>query len=64
MNCQNELLKSIADDEFRAMLICPKRNCIVAPYDGGMDIIVDSEEKRDILKVKYRDWLSAIDDGM
>jgi hypothetical protein len=63
-NSQNDLLKSIADDEFRAMLVCPKRNCIVAPYDGGMDIIVESQEKRNELKDKYKDWLSEREDGM
>lgn len=63
-NSQNELLKNIADDEFRAMFICPKRKCIVAPYDGGMDIIVETQEKRDEIKTKYKDWLSERDDGM
>ena len=63
-NSQNKLLKNIADDEFRAMFVCPKRNYIIAPYDGGMDIIVDSEEKRNELKVKYKDWLSQREDGM
>ncbi|WP_452225817.1 DUF3885 domain-containing protein [Lacinutrix cladophorae] len=63
-NNKNELLKNIADDEFRAMFVCPKRNCIVAPYDGGMDIIVDTQEKRDELKTKYKDWLSERKDGM
>lgn len=63
-NSQNELLKNIADDEFRAMFICPKKNCIVVPYDGGMDIIVGSQEKRDKLKTKYKDWLSEREDGM
>lgn len=64
MNCQNELLKNIADDEFRAIFICPKRNCIVAPYDGGMDIIVGSQEKRDEIKAKYKDWLSEREDSL
>jgi hypothetical protein len=61
---QNKLLKNIADDEFRAMFISIKENCILAPYDGGMDIIVESQEKRDELKVKYKDWLSTREDGM
>ena len=64
INSQNKLLKNIADDEFRAMFVCPKRNCIVAPYDGGMDLIVENQEKRDILKNKYKDWLSEREDGM
>jgi len=63
-NSQNRLLKNIANDEFRAMFVCPKTNCIVAPYDGGMDIIVNSQEKRDKLKIKYKDWLSKREDGL
>ncbi|MEW7292898.1 DUF3885 domain-containing protein [Aquimarina sp. 2304DJ70-9] len=63
-NSQNEMLKKIVDDEFRAIFICPKRNCILAPYDGGMDIIVDNQEKRNNLKAKYKDWLSEREDGM
>jgi hypothetical protein len=57
-NSKNDILRAIADDEIRAMFICPSKNCIVAPYDGGVDIIVDSSKKRDELKVQYRDWLS------
>lgn len=64
MNSKNELLKAIADDEIRAMLICPSNDCIIAPYDGGVDIIVYSTEKRDELKLKYKDWLSEREDGL
>ena len=63
-NSKNELLKNIADDKLRAMFVCPKRNCIVAPYDGGMDIVVDSQEKRDEIKAKYKNWLSEREDGL
>lgn len=61
---KNQMLKAIADEEIRAMFICPSKNCIVAPYDGGVDIIVDSTEKRDSLKIKYKDWLSKSKDGL
>lgn len=63
-NSKNEILKAIADDEIRAMFICPLKDCIIAPYDGGVDIIVDSIEKRDELKLKYKDWLSEREDGL
>jgi hypothetical protein len=63
-NSKNDILRAIADDEIRAMFICPSKNCIVAPYDGGVDIIVDSSKKRDELKVQYRDWLSDREDGL
>ena len=63
-NSKNKILKSIANDEFRAMFISPKGNCVLVPYYGGMDIIVSSENKRDELRVKYCDWISERKDGM
>lgn len=63
-NSKDELLKNIADGEFRAMIVCPESNCIVALYDGGVDVIVGSGEIRDQLKSKYRDWLSEREDGL
>ena len=61
---KDEILKAIADDEIRAMFISPSGKCIIAPYDGGVDVIVDSTEKRDKLKAKYKEWLSKREDGM
>lgn len=61
---KNEILKAIADDTLRAMFICPSKKCIISPYDGGVDIIVDSTEKRDQLKTKYKEWLSKREDGL
>jgi hypothetical protein len=61
---RNEILKAIADDEIRAMFVSPSNKCVIAPYDGGVDVIVDSTEKRDKLKAKYVSWLSDREDGM
>lgn len=61
---RDEILKAIADDEIRAMFVSPSNKCIIAPYDGGVDVIVNSTEKRDYFKVKYKDWLSDREDGM
>lgn len=61
---RNEILKAIADDEIRAMFICESKKCIIAPYDGGVDLILESMELRDHLKLKYKDWLSDREDGM
>lgn len=58
------VLKAIADDEVRAMFVSQSKKCVIAPYDGGVDVIVDSTEKRDRLKSKYKDWLSDREDGM
>ncbi len=61
---RDEILKAIADDEIRAMFVSPSNKCVIAPYDGGVDVIVNSTEERDMLKAKYRDWLSVREDGM
>ncbi|MCU4157452.1 hypothetical protein J1N10_15855 [Carboxylicivirga sp. A043] len=61
---KNEMLRAIADDEFHAMFICPAKHCIVAPYDGGIDIIMDSTVSRDKLKLRYKDWISEREDGL
>lgn len=61
---RNEILKAVADDEIRAMFICESKKCIIAPYDGGVDLILESTELRDRLKLKYKEWLSDREDGM
>lgn len=61
---KDEILKAIADDEIRAMFVSPSKKCVIAPYDGGVDVIVESMEKRDRLKSKYKDWLSKRADGL
>lgn len=53
-----KILRSIANDEVRAKLICVEKNRIIAPYDGGVDLILENEEAKDFYKNKYKDWLS------
>lgn len=60
---RDEILKAIADDEIRAMIVCPARECIVAPYDGGVDVIVETEVSRNRWKERFRGWLSPREDG-
>lgn len=64
MKKKDDLLRRIADDEIRALIISPSNKCIVAPYDGGVDVIVDSSTVRDYWEKKYHDWLSDQDDGL
>lgn len=59
----NAILKGIANDEIRAFFMSTHRTCLIAPYDGGVDIIMESEELRDTYKAKYKNWLSYTDDG-
>ena len=63
-NSQDQMLKAIADDEFRAMVISLSTGLIIAPYDGGVDVITESKLETDKLKLKYKDWLSTREDGM
>lgn len=63
-NEHNDLLKKIADDEVRAFMISFEQNIIIAPYDGGIDIIIFNDAKRNELINKYNDWLSPRADGL
>lgn len=60
----NDLLKEIADDELRAFFISKENNCIIAPYDGGIDVILKDSKTRDNFKEKYKNFLSARQDGL
>ncbi len=37
---------------------------IIAPYDGGIDLIIFNDAKRNELINKYKDWLSPRADGL
>jgi hypothetical protein len=56
------LLRLIAADDMRAFFIAP--DCLIAPYDGGVDVIFKDEAERDAFKHRYRDWLSERADGL
>jgi hypothetical protein len=56
-NTYNELLKSIANDEIRAFFLNTKTNTIVAPYDGGIDIIFTNEYQRNNNLRKYNKFI-------
>ncbi len=63
-NAHNALLKCIANDEVRAIFVLFEQSRLVAPYDGGIDIILEDSLARDNYKSKYRDWLSALESGL
>ncbi|HZI52450.1 MAG TPA: hypothetical protein VFD56_02050, partial [Chitinophagaceae bacterium] len=60
----DSVLKDIANDKLRAFFISIKDNCIVAPYDGGIDFILKDEETKKAYKEKYKEWLSPRQDGL
>jgi hypothetical protein len=62
-NIHDALLKAIANDGVRAFFISLDNKVIVAPYDGGIDFILNDTATRDIYKQKYKEWLSEREDG-
>lgn len=46
------------------MIVAPDCRWLLHPYDGGMDVIVESPPIRDRLRVDYAGWLSARPDGL
>jgi len=62
-NRHDALLKAIANDRVRAFFISVDNKVIVAPYDGGIDFILNDTATRDIYKQKYKEWLSEREDG-
>jgi hypothetical protein len=60
----DEVLVAVANDEVRLVLVVGiDARCILAPYDGGMDIIVETRERRDELRRRYATWLSRDPSG-
>lgn len=58
LNSYDEILKDIANDISRVFFISLKNQIIVSPYDGGVDIILNSEIDTIIFKEKYKKWIS------
>jgi hypothetical protein len=60
----DNILKDIAEERLQAFFLSVEQQCLIAPYDGGVDCILKDRETRDYFKAKYKDWLSAREDGM
>ncbi len=58
----DSLLKRIADDELRVFFV--GQDCLIAPYDGGVDIIFKDSTTKDFYKSRYKTWLSTREDGL
>jgi hypothetical protein len=58
------LLKAVADDQLRFFFISIENRCIIAPYDGGIDFILKDQETKNMYKERYKEWLSARQDGL
>lgn len=61
----DDLLKLVADDLIgNVLLVGIRQNCLYHPYDGGADIILESEFVRDLKKKKYSAWLPKNPQGL
>jgi hypothetical protein len=59
------VVRLVADDVVRnVMVVPPDCRWLLHPYDGGMDVILESPEDRGRLRATYRDWLSPRADGL
>jgi hypothetical protein len=58
------LRRAIADDEERAMRVHERTAEVFAPYDGGVDLIFSSVERRDQHKQRFSAWLSSRPSGL
>lgn len=58
------ILKEIALDNIRLLFISIDAECVIAPYDGGVDVILKDTATRDFYKLKYERWLSSREDGL
>jgi hypothetical protein len=54
-------LTMIAAESMRAFIIAP--DCLIAPYDGGMDIILKDPHTAHAFKRHFSDWVSPREDG-
>lgn len=61
-NSLNPLLTMIAQDKMRAFII--GADCLIAPYDGGIDVILPDPQTCLAFKLRFSDWLSKRDDGL
>lgn len=60
----DKMLLDIANDNSRATFVSFTKNILIAPYDGGVDIIFATPKERNLYKERYQDWLSHRDDGL
>jgi hypothetical protein len=60
--CLDAMLRMIAVEDVRAFIVGP--DCLVAPYDGGVDVILTDTAARDAFKNHFTEWLSAHPHGL
>lgn len=60
----DKILMDIANEKLEACFISRDEDVIIAPYDGGIDFVVQDMKARDYYKQKYSAWLSPREDEL
>jgi hypothetical protein len=60
----DKILMDIADEKLQACFISRDEDIIIAPYDGGVDFVLQDTKTRDYYMQKYSAWLSPREDGL
>jgi hypothetical protein len=58
------LVRAVADDETRFLLVACDSGRVYAPYDGGADLFFRTPEEWSFAHKRYRHWLSPLPHGM
>jgi hypothetical protein len=59
------VLRAVADDILAGVMIASADlSWIYHPYDGGADVLLPTSSRRDQLRERHRDWLSAHPSGL
>jgi hypothetical protein len=58
----NPFLMMIAHEDVRAFILAP--DCLIGPYDGGLDVILEDAHTNYAFRRRFSDWLSARPDGL
>lgn len=54
------VLRAIANDEMRAVWVASESGRVFAPYDGGVDVIVESRVERERLRARFGSWVVGL----
>lgn len=57
-------LRAIAEEQISAFFVSVEYGCILAPYDGGLDLIFPGEAARNYFRDQHRQWVSPRTDGL
>ncbi len=60
----DRLFTEIADDRTRAVMFDAGSSRVLAPYDGGFDVILETAAVRQTLRGAFSDWASPRGDGL